>query len=229
MSSSTAHSEAHNPYLAHHFQTMEQQEESSVLGMWLFLAQEIMFFGGLFLAYAIMRAKHFEAFVVGSESLDVTIGAINTIVLLLSSFTAAMAVYYTQKGMKKQLISCLFLTFFLGVVFLVIKYFFEYAPKFAMGVLPGTSWGPDATYYASLAAFPEQGNLQMFFYLYYVMTGMHAFHMIIGFGILAVLIVMAFKDKFGPQYYMPIMLFGLYWHFVDIVWVFLFPLFYLVA
>ena len=226
MSNSSAHTEDHNPFLAHHFQSMEQQEESSVLGMWLFLAQEIMFFGGLFLAYAVMRAKHFDAWVTGSHSLDVSIGAINTIILLLSSFSVAMAVYYTQTGKKRQMISCLFITMGLGIAFLVIKWFFEYMPKISAGVFPGSAWAPE---YGALAAFPEQGNLQLFFYLYYVMTGMHALHMIVGFGILAVLIVMAYKDKFGPRYFMPVMLFGLYWHFVDIVWVFLFPLFYLVA
>ncbi len=226
MSNSSVHTEDHNPYLAHHFQSMEQQEESSVLGMWLFLAQEIMFFGGLFLAYSVMRAKYFDAWITGSHSLDVRIGAINTIILLLSSFSVAMAVYYTQTGKKRQMISCLFITMGLGIAFLAIKWFFEYMPKINHGIFPGSAWSPE---YTALAAFPEQGNLQLFFYLYYVMTGMHALHMIVGFGILTVLIVMAFKNKFGPQYFMPVMLFGLYWHFVDIVWVFLFPLFYLVT
>ncbi len=227
---SSAHANAeHNPYLAHHFETIEQQEESCTLGMWLFLAQEVMFFGGLFMAYSVYRYMYFDAFVNGSAQLSWGIGALNTIILLLSSFTMAMGVYYCQVGNSKWLFRCLGATMVLGLAFVAIKLTWEWGPKISHGVFPGSLWNPDPHHYPTLASFPEQGHSELFFFLYYVMTGMHAFHMIIGFGILAVLMVMAKMNKFGPKRYMPILFFGLYWHFVDIVWVFLFPMFYLVT
>lgn len=227
---SSAESHAENPYLAHHFETEEQQEESCTLGMWLFLAQEVMFFGGLFLAYAIYRALYPEAWSAGSHALDVVIGGANTVFLLLSSFTMAMGVYYAQTSKSRQLVLMLLATLALGITFVVVKWFFEYAPKIEAGVFPGSLWAPNPgdQHYGHLAFFEGQG-LEMFFVLYFIMTGMHAFHMIIGFGILLVLITMAAKGEFHAQRYMPILFFGLYWHFVDIVWVFLFPMFYLVS
>jgi len=227
---SSAHANAdHNPYLAHHFESIEQQEESCTLGMWLFLAQEVMFFGGLFMAYAVYRFKYFDAWVEGSQALSIPIGSFNTVVLLLSSFTMAMGVYYCQVGNSKRLFQMLFLTLALGITFVVVKLIWEYAPKIQYGAFPGTLWGPDAHHYEGLASFGNQGGLQIFFCMYFIMTGMHAFHMIIGFGILVVLMWMTLQNKFGPKRYMPILFFGLYWHFVDIVWVFLFPMFYLVT
>lgn len=228
MSSAHAHAER-DPHLAHHFETIEQQEESCTLGMWLFLCQEVMFFGGLFMAYAVYRYMYFDAFVNGSAQLDWEVGAINTIVLLLSSFTMALGVYYCQIGDSKRLLRYLSFTMGLGLLFVVLKLTLEWGPKISHGVFPGALWGPDAHHYPTLASFPEQGHSELFFFLYYIMTGMHAFHMLIGFCILAVLMVMAKMGKFGPKRYMPIMFFGLYWHFVDIVWVFLFPMFYLVT
>lgn len=226
---SSAHANAeHNPHLAHHFESIEQQEESCTLGMWLFLAQEVMFFGGMFMAYTVYRYMYFDAFVEGSKGLSWQIGALNTIILLLSSFTMAMGVYYCQVGNSKKLFRALSLTMILGLAFVAIKLTLEWGPKFAEGVLPGSNWNP-VGHYAGLAAYPDQGKMELFYFLYYVMTGMHAFHMVIGFAILAVLMVMAKMNKFGPQRYMPILFFGLYWHFVDIVWVFLFPMFYLVT
>jgi cytochrome c oxidase subunit 3 len=227
VSDAHAHAER-DPHLAHHFETIEQQEESCTLGMWLFLCQEVMFFGGLFMAYAVYRYMYFDAFVEGSAGLSWQIGALNTIILLLSSFTMAMGVYYCQVGDSKKLFRALGLTMILGLAFVVIKLTLEWGPKFAEGVLPGATWHP-VGHYAKLGAYPEQGHMELFYFLYYIMTGMHAFHMLIGFGILAVLMVMAKMGKFGPKRYMPIMFFGLYWHFVDIVWVFLFPMFYLVT
>ncbi len=227
---SSLDSHADNPYLAHHFETEEQQTESCTLGMWLFLAQEVMFFGGLFLAYAIYRSLYPEAWSAGSHTLDVVVGGINTVFLLLSSFTMAMGVYYAQTGKQKQLALMLLATLALGITFVTVKWFFEYAPKIEAGVFPGKLWAPNPAnhHYGQLAFFEGQG-LQMFFLLYFVMTGMHALHMIIGFGILLVLIVMTMQGKFHAQRYLPILFFGLYWHFVDIVWVFLFPMFYLVS
>ena len=228
MSSAHAHADR-DPFLAEHFETIEQQEESCTLGMWAFLAQEVMFFGGLFMAYAVYRYMYFDAWLEGSKSLDVTIGGINTVFLLLSSFTMAMGVYHCQVGNSKKLFRYLLATLILGITFVVVKWVWEYSPKIAEGVFPGTLWGPHGHHYGHLANFENQGALQIFFFMYFVMTGMHAFHMIIGFGILLVLMWMTKKNKFGPRRYMPILFFGLYWHFVDIVWVFLFPMFYLVT
>lgn len=199
--------------------------------MWLFLAQEIMFFGGMFLAYSVYRALHTEAWIMASHTLDWRIGGLNTVVLLLSSWTVAMGVYYAEISKKKHLIACLIATLVLGLIFVVVKWIFEYTPKFEAGVFPGALWGPDPHdhHYGQLAGFADQGGLQLFYWLYYVMTGMHALHMIVGFGIILVLLVGAFRNKFHAQRYMPIMIFGLYWHFVDIVWVFLFPMYYLVS
>ncbi len=196
--------------------------------MWLFLAQEVMFFGGLFMAYAVYRYMYPDAWLEGSGALSIKIGGINTVVLLVSSFSMAMGVYYCQIGNSKNLFRALLVTLFLGFVFVAIKLKFEYFPKFAEGLFPGDGWGPHG-HYADLASFGDQGALQIFFFLYFVMTGMHAFHMLIGFVILVVLMVMTKQNKFGPQRFMPILFFGLYWHFVDIVWVFIFPMFYLVT
>ncbi|MBI2423861.1 MAG: cytochrome c oxidase subunit 3 [Candidatus Hydrogenedentes bacterium] len=226
--SSAADTHEHNPHLAHHFETIEQQEEAQSMGMWLFLAQEFMFFGGLFCAYAVWRFTYHDAWFEGSSHLSTFWGGLNTIVLLLSSYTMAMGVYYCQIGDTKRLTNRLIMTLGLGIVFVAVKLQFEWFPKFHDGVVPGQWWGP-AGHYADMAAFPEQGHLQLFYFLYYVMTGMHAFHMLIGFGILIPLIVMSAMGKFGPQRFMAILNFGLYWHFVDIVWVFLFPMFYLVT
>lgn len=226
---SSAHAPAErSPYLAEHFESIEQQEESCTLGMWLFLAQEVMFFGGLFMAYAVYRFLYTDAWHFGSSHLNVLIGGTNTVVLLVSSFTMAMGVYYCQVGNSKRLFWCLLATLLLGITFVVLKLWLEYFPKFHDGAFPGDGWGPHG-HYAALASFPDQGALQMFFIFYFIMTGMHALHMVIGFGILLVLMVMTKQNKFGPKRFMPILFFGLYWHFVDIVWVFLFPMFYLVT
>jgi cytochrome c oxidase subunit 3 len=226
---SNPHSHAErSPYVAHHFESAEQQKESSTLGMWLFLAQEFMFFGGLFLAYAVYRYSYPDAWAAGSHALPVLPGAINTIILLLSSFSMAMGVYYAQTSQQRKLFWALVSTMVLGIAFVVIKWFWEYSPKIAYGAFPGASFGPDAHHYPELAAFADQGPLQLFFIFYFIMTGMHALHMIIGFGIILWLMVGTLQGKYHSERYMHIENFGLYWHFVDIVWVFLFPMFYLV-
>ena len=204
--------------LAHHFEDMDQQRESASLGMWLFLLTEILFFGGLFTAYAVYRWSYPEAFIEGSHQLDVTLGAINTGVLILSSLTMAMAVHSAQHGKKMALILFLVLTIVLGSVFLGVKVV-EYAHKYHENLIPGPSF--------HLPVHQKEG--QMFFSLYFAMTGMHAFHMIVGAGLLTWLIVKAAKNRFGPEYYSPVEMIGLYWHFVDIIWIFLFPLLYLLG
>jgi len=224
-----AHATGPDRYLQHHFRNIKQQTESATMGMWLFLAQEVLFFGGLFCCYFVYRYLYPQAWEIGSAQLPTTPGAINTIVLLLSSFSMAMAVYYTQIGRKKAMIGCLITTLVLGIAFVVIKWVFEYSPKIEYGLFPGAAWNPDPHHYPAIAAHATEHGYQLFFFLYFLMTGMHAFHMLIGFGILIVMIYGAFKDWYGPDRYIPIELFGLYWHFVDIVWVFLFPLWYLVG
>ncbi|HVS02224.1 MAG TPA: cytochrome c oxidase subunit 3 family protein [Thermoanaerobaculia bacterium] len=210
---------AHHGPLQHQFDTLEQQRDASTLGMWVFVAQEIMFFGGLFTAYVVYRFLHPEGFILGSRQLDVVLGGVNTAVLILSSFTMAMAVWSAQTGRRKLLTGFLAGTLLLGTVFLVIKYF-EYAEKFQHHLVPGASF-----HFAS----PFAHSVELFFALYFAMTGMHALHMVIGAGLLLWYIPQAWKGRFTPEYSHPVEIFGLYWHFVDIVWIFLFPLLYLLG
>jgi cytochrome c oxidase subunit 3 len=212
--------------LAHHFVSKEQQKEAGMVGMWLFLLTEIMFFGGLFLAYTIYRTTYPEGFLFGSHLLNVQLGGTNTIVLIVSSLTMAMGVYYSQKGDRKKLVGCLVLTLFLGLAFLGIKYI-EYSTKIHDGLFPAAStWNPPREGDHAVPADKEQA-VHIFLWIYFLMTGLHAVHMIVGAGILITLIIMAQRGKFTRNYNSPVEISGLYWHFVDIVWIFLFPLLYL--
>ena len=207
------------PYVAHHFDDAEQQHNASTLGMWLFLVQEVMFFGGLFCASLVYRTLYPEAFHAGSHELDIGLGGFNTVVLLTSSLTMALSVHAAQVSKRGMLIVNLILTLILGFVFLGVKVI-EYAAKFEHHLVPGPHFafhGPDAT------------NAQLFFSLYFAMTGLHALHMIIGAGLLMVLIVRSTQGMFNKNYYTPVEMVGLYWHFVDLVWIFLFPLLYLLG
>jgi cytochrome c oxidase subunit 3 len=206
--------------LAHHFDNMEQQREAGSIGMWVFLVQEIMFFGALFLAYAIFRAKFPEAFAAASNHLDWHLGAINTVVLIVSSLTMALAVYFAQTGKRRPQIGFLAVTMLLGATFLVIKGF-EYAEKFRDSKFPGASFRWEGH--------GDPTQVQIFYWIYFAMTGLHALHMIIGIGLLAWLIFFAWKGRYTPEYHAPVELTGLYWHFVDIIWIFLFPLLYLLG
>lgn len=206
-------------HVAHQFDDAEQQYASATLGMWLFLAQEVLFFGGLFTTYAVYAYVHGDAFEAASNHLDLTLGTINTVVLITSSLTMAMAVHSAQGGTRRAQIGWLLATMVLGAVFLGIKAI-EYGHKFHEGLVPGalfTYTGPDA---------PQH---ELFLSLYFAMTGLHALHMVIGIGILTVLVVLAARRRFGPEYYTPVEMSGLYWHFVDLVWIFLFPLLYLIG
>jgi cytochrome c oxidase subunit 3 len=242
---------------------MEQQREAGTLGMWIFLVTEIMFFGGMFMAYILYRTYNGDAFAAASNRLNVTMGFINTIVLICSSLTMALAVYYSQVGKRMMIVVMLILTMILGSTFLVIKAF-EYYEKYEKHEIPGRlipsrpfDWyageheggggaeavtqqpGRDATTERNPQAVPTgqerkpNANLasraEMFFFIYFAMTGLHALHMIIGLGMLIVLTVMAWRNRFSPEYHSPVELGGLYWHFVDIVWIFLFPLLYLLG
>ncbi len=239
---------AHHPALQHHFDTMPQQKEAAVIGMWVFLLTEILFFGGLFVAYMIYRIWYFDAFAEASRSLSLFWGGLNTAVLIGSSLTMAMAVRCAQTNARKATVNWLILTMILGAVFLGVKVI-EYADKFEHHHVPGPSfvWAAEHAPAAggeehavapgeigagghalALNAGQLQQTTQLYFSLYFTMTGLHALHMIIGIGLMSVITWMAWKGRFDAEYYTPVEMAGLYWHFVDIVWIFLFPLLYLV-
>lgn len=219
---------------------MEQQREAGNLGMWVFLVTEIMFFGGMFLAYTLYRYKYPEAFAAGSNHLDIRLGAVNTVVLIVSSFTMAMAVFSTQVGKRRNSIIFLVLTMVLGLTFLGIKaveYKAKYDDRLIPGqLIPGRHFDPAVAKHGDTDPhklhLPEGvpvKHVELFYLIYFAMTGMHALHMIIGFGILTVILIMAWRGRFSPEYHAPVEITGLYWHFVDIVWIFLFPLLYLLG
>ena len=209
----------HNPNLQHHFYSMDQQLEASILGMWVFLVTEVMFFGGMFMAYILYRVQYPEGWVLGSNHLDVALGALNTGVLIISSLTMALAVRSAQVGSWMGQVVNLILTMVFGSVFLVVKYF-EYKEKFVHHLVPGPNF--DMT-------LPNANEQQLFFSIYFMMTGIHALHMVVGLGLMMVILAMAWRGKFSASYYTPVEVSGLYWHFVDIVWIFLFPLLYLLG
>jgi cytochrome c oxidase subunit 3 len=297
------HDNHHAPGLQHQFEDMKQQEESVTLGMWMFLVQEIMFFGGLFTAYLVFRSRFPLAFAEGSNHLDAFWGGLNTLVLIVSSLTMALAVFYAQRGNRNMQVIMIVLTMIFGTVFLGVKVI-EYTDKYNSGLVPVTGWNkkvkageetraqvtgadrfvlPFETRAHAAAASDDKkpyvnprgefqwnyghhvldyalkkektsgkqyltdaervgyfsngvfdpnkyrDKIRIFYYIYFVMTGLHALHMIIGLGLMAWLGIMAWRRTYGPEYYAPVEISGLYWHFVDIVWIFLFPLLYLLG
>ncbi len=216
------HEHAHHERQQHHFVSMEQQFDASKMGMWLFLITEILLFSGMFVAYAVYRVMNPEVFFGVSKLLDWKLGGFNTIVLLASSFTVALGIHYIQKNDQKKMIWCLIITVICACIFMVVKYF-EYTGKFSHGIFPGEFYHPHGDY--AQYDFPYAPQ---FFSIYYVMTGIHGLHVLIGIGIFIWLIVRANKGHFTNEYYTPIELSGLYWHLVDIIWIFLFPLLYLI-
>lgn len=306
--SDTHHEEFHYhaPGLQHQFEDMKQQEESVSIGMWVFLVQEIMFFGGLFCAYLVLRSRFPLAFAEASNHLNAFWGGLNTLVLIVSSLTMALTVYYAQKGNRNMQVILIVLTMLFGATFLGIKAI-EYTDKYNSGLVPVTGWNKkvkasdeahtaepvkkdqaftvplietranasaaieehSAPYinpkgefqwnagrhvfdyavekeksgkpyftdaervgYFSNGAFDAnkyRDKIRIFYYIYFVMTGLHALHMIIGLGLMTWLLLAAYRGSFGPEYFAPVEMSGLYWHFVDIVWIFLFPLLYLLG
>jgi cytochrome c oxidase subunit III len=279
---------AHHPMQQHHFDDMAQQYEASNFGMWVFLIQEIMFFGGLFCAYLVYRTSYPDAFGLASNALRVDLGLFNTIVLIGSSLTMAVGVNAAQRGLRLRLVACILATLALGSVFLGVKVI-EYTEKFEKREVPGRNFcynpagtpcvgvshehegtlaiikryatggygeqpglhpgeathasAPEAAQQvgehqpgSEAAAVPNEASerarsmpgSEIYYSLYFAMTGMHALHMIIGIGIMLPLVFWAWKGLYTPDYFTPIENFGLYWHFVDIVWIFLFPLLYLI-
>jgi cytochrome c oxidase subunit 3 len=227
--------------VAHHFDDAEQQFVSAELGMWVFLATEVLFFGGALCGYAAYRYAYPAAFRAGSHHLDLWLGTINTAVLLTSSLTMVLAVHAAQKDRRAALILNLLLTVALGAAFLGVKGY-EYHHKFVERLVPGRHFNFEAASASArhtaatdgqnpLNADTQQVNpkhVQLFFSFYFTLTGLHALHMVIGIGVIVVLIVAAVRGAFAGGYFTPIEMTGLYWHFVDIVWVFLFPLLYLI-
>lgn len=278
----------HEPGLQHQFEDMEQQEESVSIGMWMFLVQEILFFGGLFTAYLVFRSRYPMAFAAGSNHLDAFWGGLNTIVLIVSSLTMALTVYYAQKGKRNLQVILILLTMFFGAVFLGVKAI-EYTDKYNHGLVPVTGLNKkirqdkNATHETvhakpcwdvdhnappvehvnlrgefqwtdcSLVKYAQDKNyltesekigyfsggeidvnkfrdkVRLFFFIYFVMTGLHALHMVVGLGLMTWLLWTAWKGNYNGDYFMPVEMSGLYWHFVDIVWIFLFPLLYLLG
>jgi len=216
----TEHAEhGQSKFLQHHFREMSQQFEAAKIGMWLFLVTEVLLFGGLFVGYGIMHARHPEAFMAAHHHLDKVMGAINTIVLLVSSFTMVMAVWSAQTSRKKLCILFLVLTLLCAGTFMVVKYF-EYSHKFHDGLLPGK-------YYT------HQGDTVpgqfMFFSFYFMMTGLHGIHVLLGMVAILWILRRTIRGDFSSEYYSPVDVTGLYWHLVDLIWIYLFPLMYLIS
>lgn len=210
-------------HLQHHFVDSDQQFDSAKLGMWVFLVTEILFFGGLFAAYVIYRSWYPDLYIQASELLNTTWGAVNTAVLIGSSLTVAMAIRSAQTNDNRGVYLNLLITLALAVVFMVIKYF-EYTHKFHYGIYPGGNFAPTGEY-AEILTHPKAN---IFFSIYYMMTGLHGLHVIIGIGLMIWLAVKAKNNAFSAEYYTPVEIVGLYWHLVDIIWIFLFPLLYLI-
>ncbi len=238
----TAHHDAHEhpPYQRHHFESVEQQADAAGFAMWLFLLTEVMFFGGLFTAYLIYRNWYYPAFVAGSHQLDVRWGTLNTLVLIISSFTMAMGVWCAETRRRRGLVLCLSLTLILGLSFLGIKTI-EYSEKIEKHHVPGSHYSiqsfvdpqSDPAIYAEYHDKPlpldVARHTEVYFSLYFLMTGMHALHMIIGIGILGFMIFRAQAGDYTAGHVTFVENFGLYWHFVDLVWIYLFALLYLIS
>jgi cytochrome c oxidase subunit 3 len=229
----------HPAYQRHHFETVDQQADATNFAMWLFLLTEVMFFGGLFTAYLIYRNWYYPAFVAGSHQLNVVWGTLNTLVLIASSFTMAMGVWCSETRRRRGLVLCLSLTFFLGMCFLGIKTI-EYHEKWEKHHIPGLHYSLqsflDPAHDEAAAAYGDKPlpldmarHTELYFFLYFAMTGMHALHMIIGIAILGYMIVRAKAGAYTTGHVTFVENFGLYWHFVDIIWIYLFALLYLIS
>ena len=203
---------------SHHFESMEQEHEAGKEGVWIFLATEVMMFGALFVGYFLYRGMYYDGYLEGGELLDWRLGAFNTLVLLLSSFTMAQAVTDTMQGNNKKALKNVWITVACSVIFLVVKYF-EYKGKIGAGLFPGLDmWAYEA----------QNPSLKLFMTIYFAMTGLHGIHIIVGIGLMLWIIKRLKNDEFNEKYYTAVEGVGLYWHIVDIIWIFLFPLMYLI-
>ena len=213
------HGEGHHPpHLKHYFVSSEQQFDAAKLGMWLFLITEILLFSGMFVAYAVYRVWYPEMYVEAARELNPWLGGLNTLVLLTSSLTVALSINCAMRDDRKGTVRNLVITVLLAGVFMVVKYF-EYTHKFHLGIFPGGNYAFEGL---------DVPHVPIFFSIYFVMTGIHGVHVLVGMGLLTWLAVRAHKGHFNSEYYTPVELSGLYWHLVDIIWIFLFPLLYLI-
>jgi cytochrome c oxidase subunit 3 len=217
--STGSHNQVGGHHYAHHFKSAEHEFETSKQGIWLFMATEILMFGAIIVAYALFHAKYPEMFAEGAKFLDWKMGFINTLVLIFSSFTMALGIYYAQKNDKNKTVLCLLTTILCGAVFMVIKYF-EYTHKFHLGIFPGK-------YFAYQGA--QHENLALYFSFYYVMTGLHGLHVLIGMSLITWVLIRASKGEFSENYYTPVEGVGIFWHIVDLIWIYLFPILYLIG
>jgi cytochrome c oxidase subunit 3 len=220
-----------DPHVAHQFDDADQQRAAATLGMWGFLATEVMFFGALFLCYAIYRAAYQDAFAAAGGHLNRWLGAFNTLVLLTSSYTMALAVHWARLGDNRRVVRFLLLTVLLGGAFLGIKAY-EWTHEITHGLVPGSTFRhdlfPAPAHAEELGPSSFSQHAELFYLAYFLMTGLHATHMVVGLGLLLSLVAGARRGRFTPLYNTPVDMVGLYWHFVDIVWIFLFPLLYLI-
>lgn len=212
---------AHTAHVAHHFKTAEQQYSSGKEGIWLFMLTEILMFGAIFVGYFYYHNQYPDMFAEGAKSLDWKMGFVNTLVLIFSSFTMAISISFIQKNQQKKAVLALATTILCAAIFMVIKYF-EYQHKFHLGLYPGKFL--DA---AKVGA--EHANLGLYFGFYYTMTGLHGIHVLIGMGLIAWCLIRTIRGDFHSQYWIPVEGVGLFWHIVDLIWIFLFPLLYLVG
>jgi cytochrome c oxidase subunit 3 len=218
---------------SHHFPSSHLEHEAGKQGVWMFMATEVMMFGVLFCGYFMYRFKFPDAYVVGGELLDWRLGGLNTLVLLVSSYTMAIAVRETQLGNQKVAFNRIVITTICAFIFMIIKYF-EYSGKVHAGLFPGL-WEPTAEYMAKINGIVEAKglvnfdleHLRLFLVVYFVMTGLHGFHILIGIGLMAWLMKRLKNEEFSQSYYTAVEGVGLYWHIVDLIWIYLFPLMYL--
>ncbi len=206
-------------HVAHHFKNAEHQYETGKQGIWVFMVTEILMFGGLFVGYALFHKMYPEMFSEGASHLDWRLGFINTLVLIFSSFTMAMGIYYCQKNNKSKAALSLAATILCGAIFMVIKYI-EYSHKIHDGLLPGALFSNGEA---------EHANLALYFSFYFCMTGLHGLHVLIGMGLITWLLIRTIRGDFGPDYFTPVEGVGIFWHIVDLIWIYLFPILYLVG
>lgn len=213
--------QAPNQHHAHHFRNADHQFYTAKQGMWVFVLQEVLFFSPLFVCYLLFKFQYFASFHAAAHHLDWVLGAVNTVILLISSFTMARAVSAAQRGNRDALSENLFWTILCAFGFLIVKYL-EYSHKIHDGLLPGQ-------FFSNAELLAQAPQAPLFFTLYFAMTGLHGLHVGIGIGVLIWLYVRSRKGHFGTNYYTPVEMTGLYWHLVDLVWIYLFPLLYLVS
>jgi len=221
----------HRHHHAHHFESAEHEYHTSKLGTWMFLVTEILMFGGLFVGYILFHEKYPEMFHEGSRFLNWRLGALNTVVLLVSSLTMALSIYYAQLNKRHLTLLNLYVTFACGCIFMMVKAY-EYTHKFSEGLFPGNYFNPLEPEVQEMAKHLVEkggGHLGMYFSFYFVMTGLHGSHVLVGMGLILWLIRRAHRGDFDSSYYTPLECVGLFWHLVDLIWIYLFPLLYLVG